>query len=250
VAFNTFVDNRYTINLGGVGSGATLPPDSCILANNIVVASSSPIVTISDMPTNLTWQGNIFYGASLGISQPPGIKIADPALVFGTGTDSLWRMSGTSIAKDSAVGNYPFVTTDMDGQARSGHLDVGADEYNALSLIRRPLKRGDVGPQSGVTSVKPDLAAIPVQSSLMLLKNYPNPFNPATVISYELPVSGMVSLKVYDVQGKELETLVHQPMNAGRHEVRWNADGYASSLYFARLQSAGQVRIQKLVLLK
>jgi hypothetical protein len=84
----------------------------------------------------------------------------------------------------------------------------------------------------------------------VLMQNYPNPFNPATVIRYSLPVQSYVSLKVYDVLGREIATLVSEVLPAGTYEQRWNAAGVSSGVYFYRLKAGGFVETKKLVLLR
>lgn len=80
--------------------------------------------------------------------------------------------------------------------------------------------------------------------------NYPNPFNPTTVISYQLPVASMVHLKIFDVMGREVETLVNQEMPAGQHRLQWTASHVSSGTYFCRLEAGGKVAISKMILMK
>jgi len=79
---------------------------------------------------------------------------------------------------------------------------------------------------------------------------YPNPFNPSTVISFRLPVSGLVTLKVYNVLGQEVATLVSGEVDAGTHAVTWNATGLAGGIYFYRLDAASFSQTKKVMLLK
>ena len=72
---------------------------------------------------------------------------------------------------------------------------------------------------------------------LKLEQNYPNPFNPATVINYYLPKTLAVDLKVYNIQGALLKTLVAQRQASGWHRVHWNAQNVPSGLYFFRLKT-------------
>lgn len=69
-----------------------------------------------------------------------------------------------------------------------------------------------------------------------LYQNFPNPFNPITVISYQLPVNSYVSLKVYDLLGHEIATLVNKKQNAGTFSLKWDASNFASGIYFYELE--------------
>ncbi len=144
IAFNTFVDCRYTIILGaGNDAERTLPPENCTIANNVVLTSFK-IITQEAAPINLTWEGNIMQGSSLGIPLPSGITLADPKLFFAE--DSLWRPDSASPVIGAATGGYPFILDDMDGQLRGSIKDVGADQVSQQPILRRPLTASDVMP--------------------------------------------------------------------------------------------------------
>ncbi len=83
-----------------------------------------------------------------------------------------------------------------------------------------------------------------------LSQNYPNPFNPTTKIDYQLPKSGYVSLRVYDVLGNEVATLVDGQKEAGSYTVGLNAGNLSSGTYFYKLQAGEYSTTKKLVLLK
>ena len=86
----------------------------------------------------------------------------------------------------------------------------------------------------------------------MLLQNYPNPFNPETIIGYQVPVGADVSLKVYDVSGKKVITLVNQFQNAGRYNVIFGNIGseLSSGVYFYTLQAGNFKETKKMLLLR
>ena len=84
----------------------------------------------------------------------------------------------------------------------------------------------------------------------LLEQNYPNPFNPSTVISYKLPVNSDVTLKVYDVRGNEVTTLADEYKPSGSYEVKFEARGLSSGIYFYKLQSGSFVETKKMLLLK
>lgn len=86
--------------------------------------------------------------------------------------------------------------------------------------------------------------------SFRLGQNYPNPFNPFTKISYAIPKQGLVTLKVYDVLGKEVATLVNETKNSGEYTVEFNASSLSSGVYFYKLESGVYSDIKKLTLIK
>ena len=251
VAFNTFVSNSHTFEIGaGKDSEVSLPPLDCVIANNIVQGTSAPLITLTDVPVNMTWQGNIFYGASLGITQPQGITIASPQMALSA--DGLWRPAASSPALDAAAGSFPYVSIDIDGQARTGQLDIGADEISAASVVLRPLTRKDVGPPSQmISSAAEERREVSVpEKNFWLRSNYPNPFNPSTIFEFRVSSFGFVSLKVFDVLGKDVATVVNGVRPAGVYSVRWNASSLPSGVYFYQLRAGDFVDTKKMVYTK
>ncbi|HEX3029652.1 MAG TPA: T9SS type A sorting domain-containing protein [Clostridia bacterium] len=80
--------------------------------------------------------------------------------------------------------------------------------------------------------------------------NYPNPFNPATTISFSIPKDGMTELKIYNMLGENIETLVSQPLSAGTYSYSWNAARYSSGIYFYVLRSGNNVQTKRMMLVK
>jgi len=89
---------------------------------------------------------------------------------------------------------------------------------------------------------------LPVQ--VLLQQNYPNPFNPSTTIKYELPRASIVSLRVFDMLGREVSVLLNERKDAGVHEVKFDAVGLASGVYFYRMQAGDFVQTSKLLLVR
>ncbi|UCH66955.1 MAG: T9SS type A sorting domain-containing protein [Ignavibacterium sp.] len=87
-------------------------------------------------------------------------------------------------------------------------------------------------------------------TSYELFNNYPNPFNPSTNIRYQLPEPGNVSLKVFDVLGREVMELVDEQQAAGSYNINFEASDLASGIYFYRLKAGSYVSIKKMMLLK
>ena len=89
-----------------------------------------------------------------------------------------------------------------------------------------------------------------VPSNFSLSQNYPNPFNPSTRISYSIAGLSKVSLKVYDILGREIITLVNEEKPAGKYEVNLNASSLASGVYFYQLKAGDFVQSKKMILVK
>ena len=89
---------------------------------------------------------------------------------------------------------------------------------------------------------------IPIE--MELFPNYPNPFNPTTTISYQIPKPGFVSLKIFDVLGSEIATLVNEDKPAGNYELHFNGAQLTSGIYFYRLQTGNYSTIKKMTLIK
>ncbi len=83
-----------------------------------------------------------------------------------------------------------------------------------------------------------------------LLQNYPNPFNPATTIRYSIPQSSGVELKIFDILGNEIETLVNEQKPAGAYEIIWNAINQPSGVYFYQLKTSSQLETRKMILVR
>ncbi len=115
-------------------------------------------------------------------------------------------------------------------------LDFNADQAQALydSLVSGVVERREVQ----------------LPTSYNLYPNYPNPFNPATKITYSLPKPSKVTLTIYNLLGQKVASLVDGNEKPGRRSVRWNARGLGSGIYFCRLKAGGYTKTIKMVLLK
>ncbi|MDP4117336.1 MAG: T9SS type A sorting domain-containing protein, partial [Bacteroidota bacterium] len=110
-----------------------------------------------------------------------------------------------------------------------------------LSVWRRPLSEM-------ITSV--ELSSNGQPSNFGLEQNYPNPFNPNTTINYRLPQSGPVTIKVYDVLGNEVKTLVNEYKSAGEYSINFDAGKLSSGVYIYRITSGGYTSAKKMTLIK
>jgi hypothetical protein len=108
-------------------------------------------------------------------------------------------------------------------------------------IWRRPLSEA-------VVSVPPVINDLP--SKFNLSQNYPNPFNPNTDISYRIGTAGFVSIKIYDVLGREIAVLVNEVKEAGYYYVKWNASAFGSGIYLCRMECGSFVSTRKMILTK
>ncbi|RJP64835.1 MAG: T9SS C-terminal target domain-containing protein [Ignavibacteriales bacterium] len=103
--------------------------------------------------------------------------------------------------------------------------------------------------EGGIVSVK-EKYTHSLPNEFFLSQNYPNPFNPSTTIRYSIPELSNVSIKVYDVLGREVATLVDEEKPAGNYQVQFNAENLKSGIYFYTLKAREFSQTKKLTLLK
>ena len=121
-------------------------------------------------------------------------------------------------------------------------------DKSASGKVQYRLKQIDFDGQFEYSNIIEVDAGAPKQFALE--QNYPNPFNPTTLISYQLPVASEVSLKVYDVLGKEIATLVNERQEAGTYHFNFNASSLSSGVYFYRIKAGNFVSTKKMMLVK
>jgi len=91
---------------------------------------------------------------------------------------------------------------------------------------------------------------IDIPKQFALEQNYPNPFNPITVFRYQLPIDSKVTLKIYNLLGQEIKTLVDDWQDAGYKTVEWNASNFSSGVYFYRIHAGSFTQTKKLILMR
>ncbi len=136
------------------------------------------------------------------------------------------------------------------------NADTSTALFKGLAIKRLPnsmLSSGtiyldDIQVNGIVTGIGENLADVP--NSFTLDQNYPNPFNPTTVISFQLKKAARVSLRVYDVLGREVATLVNEREDVGSHAVTFNGDNLSSGVYFYRLEAGSYIATKKMLLVK
>lgn len=128
-------------------------------------------------------------------------------------------------------------------------LNVIVDLYNLIDdygFLQSVLQQFELIPPMGLSE---EIVSV---DNFKLLQNYPNPFNPSTKISFEVPTTrdGFVTLKVYDVLGREIATILNEEKRAGEYEVEFNGENLVSGVYFYKLTSGNKSLVKKMVFLK
>jgi hypothetical protein len=130
-----------------IGANYNLAPVDSVIADNVITGSRGKLLNEVKKPVGMTYAGNIAWptgSATVGVSLPSGsVRAVDPLLAS---DGSLYRIGAGSPAIDAGTGGHAFVTEDMDGQARVGTTDAGADERSSSTVTRTPLSATDVGP--------------------------------------------------------------------------------------------------------
>src|SRR5208283_3788289 len=137
---------------------------------------------------------------------------------------------------------------DLMGSQNLAPLSASNISSYPLSIPAYGVSIINVQPPTVLSSVKNAMNALP--KAYRLQQNYPNPFNPTTTISFDIPSLSFVSLKVFDILGREVSTIISGAMQAGSYTRQWNASAFASGVYFYRLQAGSFVQTKKLVVLK
>ncbi len=132
------------------------------------------------------------------------------------------------------------------GNRENGASDFRVNNQGSSAFFVHRVFIGSVDPLV-VTGVE-DKGSVPLRFDLA--QNYPNPFNPSTNIQYSLPKSGPVTLKIFNLLGQEVSTLVNTTMAAGTYTVRWDASKFSTGVYIYRLTQNDKVLSQKLMLIK
>ncbi len=151
---------------------------------------------------------------------------------------------GVQLTTDNGA-NWTDVTANLPDSGSDGYLSTGKGYLfwgNYIKgLWRRPLSEV-------VTGVRTAPFGLPEEFGLS--QNYPNPFNPGTVIEFRIKQGGFVTLKVYDVLGRVVSTLVSEHLESGVHSREWNAEGIAGGVYYYRIQAGSLSQTRSLVLQK
>jgi len=156
-------------------------------------------------------------------------------------------LGGSAFYKQFSVPIYYATSATPDSAFISIYI-VGTSRNSQAATVGSTFLIDDLAFSGNASAVSEETGSLP--NAFVLEQNYPNPFNPTTTISFSLPTRSSVSLKVFDMLGREVSTIVSEEMSAGSYARQWNASAFASGIYFYRLQAGSFVQTRKLVLVK
>lgn len=215
-------------------SGTMLPTSFGFAAGTIYAGYVNTVYQSQDDGVNWTSRGNglptsFFIVTSLAVSPDSTTVFASTNMEFGV---------------------YRLRSSDTTWQA----VNDGLTDLRTIHLVTGPDGRLFVATQSGVFRTVDPVTTVSIPNAkpptFALEQNYPNPFNPTTNIKFQIPKGELVTLKVFDLLGREVATLVDEEMTPGRYDRVFNADGLASGVYFYQLKAGGSNATRKMLLIR
>lgn len=226
----TVVRNSANAGTGGIYSNST----TTFIRNSIIRDNSSPgsmpyigtmNISYSNVNTNTPGTGNI--------NVPPQFDTAN--FILGTDSPCIDAGDTSAIYNDKTSSTPGIALYPSRGTTRN---DIGAYGGELASILI----------SNTFVAIKRLSSIIP--GKFELKQNYPNPFNPVTNISFNIPSTEFISLKIYDITGKEVAGLLSQNLPAGEYNINWDATRFSSGIYFYKLTAGSFSEVKKMSLLK
>lgn len=197
-------------------------------------------ISFSDADGNLSTLYTIKGDTKLNAELPP----MPPAGVFDI------RYSTNTFAEKLSTASVMVNLSGVKFPLKIKAVDTDITVTNPLTGSQSFLHKGEEFVISEAATQNIEISEAEIPDTYSLSQNYPNPFNPKTTIRVAIPQNSKVSLKIYDVTGSEVTTLVNQNLEAGYYNFEWNASQFASGVYLYRVIAGDFVQTKKLVLLK
>ncbi|HPS64706.1 MAG TPA: T9SS type A sorting domain-containing protein, partial [Ignavibacteria bacterium] len=195
---------------------------------------------------------NPYMGVALMTENPANFKaIPSSEILNGFTTAEKWASLSGGIVNDSIGpgGNSFTLAAGPFNIAAGQEITVGFAVIAGNSL-NDLVNIANIAKNKYISSISVKNISTEVPSRFELMQNYPNPFNPATTIKFALPKSEFVRIRIYDILGKEVATLVNEQLQAGYFEYNFNASNLSSGMYFYKIDAGVYSDIKKMVLVK
>jgi len=212
-------------------------------ADSIVVTDNGIVNDINFALRHIDSAGNAIVYGYIHDGNGNNVEGAVASLLDENGnvvSATISELDGSFVLEGLASGSYQLSSSAVDyNSAQVNNVTVEtSNNYVSVDLVLS---------EDGLTLLEP---AKNIVSNYSLSQNYPNPFNPSTLISYQLPSSGLVTIKVYNVIGKEIATLVNEFQQSGNYSKEFSDGGLTSGVYFYTIKSGNFLATKKMILLK
>ena len=212
---------------------------------NVLVAEKNADIKVHGVMDNRTDQGSVFDTL---VASGVDVHLKGSAI-----TGIFHHKYGIVDAESSYPNQYVITgshnwSSSAENANNENTLIINSQRIANLYLQEFSARYTEAGGTDVLTRVAMINSAVPL--TFHLSNNFPNPFNPTTNFEFSLPKSGTVSLKVFDIIGREVATLVNEVKPAGTYQVTWNATRLATGVYFFKLQSGTSIDVKKAMLLK
>jgi len=204
--------------------------------------------TFKDIEKNITVAQTFIYSPqdSIGILQDTTINIGDDLTfeVSAGGISTVYQWIKDELDIQGATDSVYTITTAQSEDSGVYWCRVVNTVASELTLYSRPVTVKIVDP----AVIENKDSSVP--NAFVLRQNYPNPFNPLTLITYQLPKAGDIELSIYNLQGQKVVSLVSGRQPAGSYQVQWDATGFASGVYYYRIEAVEFQAVKKMILLR
>ena len=254
----TVKNNVIVNNSAPRGGGVVIENATPIFSNNTIAYNTSTVsgggLDIVSLIPQITCC--ILWGNSAPVgSQINGNANVDYSDIQGGGFTGPGNIDLDPLFRDTPSNDFHLQSTDCGDNFNSPCIDAGNPAYrDSIMDCDWGLGSQDIC-DMGAYSIAVLILGVSDEDNILpddyeISQNYPNPFNPATTIKYGLPERSFVELKLYDMLGREVTTIVNEEQDAGYYEIEFNASTLASGVYFYRLQAGSFIETKKMVLMK